>query len=92
MGYPVSGFMLGAMISPLQNKRYLSLPRLLIELRKQHGLLQSDLAEKVKKPQSYVSKYERGERRLDLIEFIEICNAMDLDPKEIFSNFLASLD
>lgn len=84
--------MLRGMISPLQNKRYLSLPKLLIELRKERGLLQSDLAEKIKKPQSYVSKYERGERRLDLIEFIELCNAMNLDPKEIFSSFLDKLD
>lgn len=88
MVYPVSGFMLRAMISPLQSKRYLVLPALLIELRKENNLLQSDLAEKLKKPQSYVSKYERGERRLDLAEFIEICNALNLDPKDVFSNFL----
>lgn len=84
--------MLLSMISPLQNKRYLALPKLLIQLRKEHNLLQSDLADRLEKPQSYVSKYERGERRIDLIEFIEICNAIGLDPKEIFSIFLGSSD
>ena len=37
------------------------------------------LAAKLKRPQSYVSKYEHGERRLDLIEFLEIAEALDID-------------
>lgn len=48
--------------------------QLIRELRKEAGLTQSDLAELLKKPQSYVSKYESGERRLDVIELREVCD------------------
>ena len=40
---------------------------LLIQARKTAGLTQVELAERLRKPQSYVSKFERGERRLDVI-------------------------
>lgn len=42
------------------------------DLRKSAGLTQSELAKALDKPQSYVSKYESGERRLDIIELREI--------------------
>ena len=41
------------------------------------------MSEKLKKAATYVSKYERGERRLDVIEFLEITKALDVDPIEI---------
>jgi len=41
------------------------------------------LAKKLKKPQSFVSKYERGERRLDVIEFLDIVKNLGADPHEI---------
>jgi len=56
---------------------------LLIEARKKLGLRQQDLASRLGKPQSFVSKYELGERRLDVVEFLEIAKAMDIDPVKI---------
>jgi transcriptional regulator with XRE-family HTH domain len=53
---------------------------LLITARKTCGLTQVDLAAKLQKPQSYVSKFERGERRLDIIEFLKVAEALDMDP------------
>ena len=47
-------------------------------IRKQHGITQIELAELLGKPQSYVSKYESGERRLDLPEIETICDAVDI--------------
>ena len=51
--------------------------KLLRSLRNNAGLTQNQLAKKLGKPQSYVSKYESGERRLDIIEIREVvilCN------------------
>ena len=53
----------------------------LITARKSKKLTQTGLAEKLGRPQSFVSKYERGERRLDIIEFIEVAKAIGFDPK-----------
>ena len=46
------------------------------KLRKESGLSQQELADRLKRPQSFVSKYERGERKLDFIETVEICEAL----------------
>lgn len=51
---------------------------LLRQLRLDAGLRQEDLARKLKRPQSFVSKYEIGQRRLDLVELREICRALDI--------------
>lgn len=59
---------------------------ILIEARKRGGLSQQDLAEKLGKPQSFVSKYERGERRLDVVEFIQVCRALEISAPEIVSD------
>lgn len=57
-------------------KRYERLTTLLIEARKAAGMTQVQLAEALSRPQSFVSKYERGERRLDVVEFLEVCEAL----------------
>ena len=46
-------------------------------IRKESGLTQAQLADRIHKPQSYISKYESGERRLDFIEVLEICEACE---------------
>ena len=55
---------------------------LLVEARKAATLSQADLANRLSRPQSFVSKYERGERRLDLVEFLDIARVLDLDTGE----------
>ena len=47
------------------------------------GITQQQLSDVLDKPQSFVSKYENGERRLDLVEAIDICNALNADPHEL---------
>ena len=63
---------------------------LLIESRKGIGMTQTELAGALDKPQSFVSKYERGERRLDVIEFLEVIDALRLDGSD-FIQHLQSL-
>lgn len=57
----------------LYSQRQLALQRLLRELRSKAGLRQQDVAERIDEPQSFVSKYESGERRLDILELRELC-------------------
>ena len=52
---------------------------ILVEARNKAGITQAVLAERLGKPQSFVSKYERGERRLDIPEFIAIARALNRD-------------
>jgi transcriptional regulator with XRE-family HTH domain len=56
---------------------------LMIKARKAAGLTQHDLAERLKKPQSFVAKYEGGERRIDVVEFLGIARAIGVDPVRI---------
>ncbi len=53
------------------------------EARQAKGLTQTDVAERLGKPQSFVSKYENGERRLDVIEFLEVCQAISIKPSAV---------
>jgi transcriptional regulator with XRE-family HTH domain len=59
------------------------LPSILTELRNDLGLRQVDLAGKLGRPQSFVSKYESGERRLDVLELNEICKALHVSLSEV---------
>ena len=52
---------------------------LMIETRRKAGLTQHQLARKLRKPQSFVAKYEGGERRIDVIEFVSIARALKVD-------------
>jgi transcriptional regulator with XRE-family HTH domain len=51
----------------------------LIKARENAGLRQQDVARRLKRPQSYVSKIELGERRLDLVEYVEFTRAIEAD-------------
>lgn len=56
--------------------------------RKAEGVTQVELAEKLGKPQSFVSKVERGERRLDVIEFCQVAEALGLNPAKLLEEFV----
>jgi transcriptional regulator with XRE-family HTH domain len=65
----------------------ISLQSLLRETRSEVGLTQAALAKKLKRPQSFVCKYEIGERRLDLIELRQVCRALGLSLTEFVKRF-----
>lgn len=60
---------------------------LLSNLRSEANLRQIDLADRLGKPQSFVSKYESGERRLDLIELREICRVLEISLSDFVKRF-----
>lgn len=57
----------------IYSRRQYIVQRLLRDIRVDAGLRQVDLAEKIGQPQSFVSKCESGERRLDLLELEQVC-------------------
>ncbi|WP_258522605.1 helix-turn-helix domain-containing protein [Brevundimonas vesicularis] len=57
-------------------------------MRKAVDITQVELAERLGRPQSFVSKVERGERRLDVIEFCELAEALGHDPSELLRQFV----
>ncbi|MER9183081.1 helix-turn-helix transcriptional regulator [Mesorhizobium sp. M0767] len=70
----------------LRSPRHQRFLALLVSLRKAKGLTQAQVAERLDRPQSFVAKYEGGERRLDVIEFLDLTAALDVDPCEILSS------
>lgn len=56
-----------------EKERFLSLVR---QMRVDAGLRQADLARKLGEPQSFVSRYESGDRRLDVLELRQICGVL----------------
>jgi transcriptional regulator with XRE-family HTH domain len=65
---------------------------MLTAARLEKGRLQSDMAEKLGKNQSFVSKYERGERRLDVAEFMDVAEALDINVAEFIKKYKAALN
>lgn len=68
-------------------KQYSALTKTLYSLRIGAGLTQTDLANILGVPQSYVSKIETGERRLDLLELRAVVTAMDASLSEFIVEF-----
>jgi transcriptional regulator with XRE-family HTH domain len=75
---------MGKSIGSPDQKKLLSLLR---QIRLDAGLRQEDLAKRLGRPQSFVSKYESGERRLDLLELRQVCNAVRIDLAKFIRRF-----
>jgi transcriptional regulator with XRE-family HTH domain len=67
---------------------YGRLRSLLIAAREKAGLTQVEVAKRLDRPQSFVSKYESGERHLDVMEFIQVCDAIEANPKAILGQLM----
>ena len=72
----------------LRTPRQQHLQDLLINLRKSKNFTQAEIAQRLSRPQSFVAKYEGGERRLDVIEFIEVTHALGADPCELLADLI----
>jgi transcriptional regulator with XRE-family HTH domain len=55
----------------------------MVKARKAAGLTQRELADRLNKPQSFVAKYEGGERRIDVVEFLTVCQAIGVDSAKL---------
>lgn len=79
------------MPSSLHTHHYQIFRSLLVSAREKSGLTQVQIATKLGKPQSYISKYERGERRLDFSEFIELADILGVDVVEFIEDYRAKI-
>ena len=80
------------MSSPLHDTSYRAFVDHLTALRSRAGVTQAELARRLDKPQSYVSKVERYERRIDPAEFRAFAKALDADPAGVYESVVAMLD
>lgn len=76
----------------LHRKEYKILLQVLYQLRSSSGLRQEDLAQKLKVPQSFISKIESAERRIDLLELKDICEALGSDLETFIQEFNKALN
>jgi transcriptional regulator with XRE-family HTH domain len=53
--------------------------------RRQANVTQEELASRLGKPQSFVSEFERGQRRVDVVELLAISRALGVDPLDLFA-------
>lgn len=65
------------------------LVRALAQSRRDVGLQQAELAARLGKDQSYISNIERGQRRVDVVEFYVIAKAIGVDPIEWFARIVS---
>jgi transcriptional regulator with XRE-family HTH domain len=68
------------------SQRYEMFREALKQARLDQGLTQKAVAERLNVPRSFVSKYENGDRRLDVVEFIAAAKALDMDYHGILIN------
>ncbi len=72
----------------IHTARHRVLAECLIEARKAARLTQQKLGERLSRPQSFVAKYENGERRLDVIEFLQISKILGADAHRIIGRVM----
>jgi transcriptional regulator with XRE-family HTH domain len=70
--------------------RHKALVAFLVEKRERAGLTQTDLARKLGQHQSFVARLESGQRRIDVVELLDIAEAIDFDPREAVRRVLAA--
>lgn len=92
--YPISGYFSSeryraVMVKSLHSRQYLVFRELLTLAREDAGMTQVEVATKLSKPQSYVSKYESGDRRLDVTEFVQIADILSLDISDFLEQYRA---
>ena len=77
------------MAKTLRSRGHKALLAVLVASRREAGLTQRELADRLKLPHSVVGKIETGERRMDVVEFTAFARALKLDPHVLYERFLA---
>ena len=70
-------------VSSIRSDLYKRMIELLVQARKDAGVTQVELGKRLGQRQTFVSKFELGERRLDAAEFVSVCRAIETDPGKL---------
>ena len=87
-GRPARNWSVAIMPRSRNSPRQARLLELLAAHRIAGDLTQEEVAQRLGRPQSFVSKYELGERRLDVVELLEVCAALGIDAKTVVKELL----
>jgi len=79
------------MLKSVHSPAYAHVLAKLVEMRKQAGLTQRDLARKLGREHSFVWRIETGERRLDVVEFLWVCQALGQDPAAVYRHVVRAI-
>jgi transcriptional regulator with XRE-family HTH domain len=75
-------------LKSIYSQEYQALLSKLVAARKAGGLTQQSLADKLGRHQSFISKIETGERRMDVVEFLHISRAIGFDPCSVIMQII----
>lgn len=75
------------MASSLHSGKYQVFREMIVKIRKESELTQVQIAKELGKPQSYISKIENGERRIDFTEFVEIASLLKIDIQQFIKTY-----
>jgi transcriptional regulator with XRE-family HTH domain len=75
-------------VDTIVTKRHQRLVEILIAARKEAGIRQAELARRVGKTQTFVARFEDGQRRIDAIELLALCEIIGVDPVKVVRNLL----
>jgi len=71
----------------LFTRKHTQLRKLLTKARKEAKLTQTALAHRLNRRQAYISRIERGERRIDVVEFLDLAHAIGFNPAKFITEF-----
>lgn len=72
--------------------QYQAVLDLLVDMRRKAGLTQRQMADKLGREYSFVWRIEKGERRLDLLEFFWVCEVLNQDPDKAYRGLVRSFN
>lgn len=72
----------------LRSRRHRALCAALVQARKAAGLSQQELASRLKTSQTVIARIETGERRVDVVEFIDLARALRTDPHRVLDELM----
>ena len=72
----------------VHSRAYSAVVKVLKDARCEAGLTQQQLAARLGRPQSFVAKVERSERRIDIAEFVQFAQAIGQNPKRLFAKIV----